>query len=80
MSAALITGITGFAGSHLAEYLLRTQPGLRVGGFLRTTSSRQYIQNKPIDVYEGDLDASDIDADVADVIVQYAVLGEIVFG
>lgn len=55
MTAALITGITGFAGSHLADFLLRTQPDLRVAGFLRTTSSRQYIQNKLIEVHEGDL-------------------------
>src|SRR5262245_61497101 len=55
MRVALITGITGFAGSHLADYLLREQPQVRVCGFLRTSSSRHNIQGKALDLYEGDV-------------------------
>src|SRR5687767_15365539 len=55
MTTVLITGIAGFAGSHLADYLLRHQPQVRVCGFLRTTSSRQHIQGKPLRLFEGDL-------------------------
>ncbi|HSS76856.1 MAG TPA: GDP-mannose 4,6-dehydratase, partial [Thermoanaerobaculia bacterium] len=32
---ALITGVTGFAGSHLAEYILAEQPGVEVYGTFR---------------------------------------------
>jgi len=32
VSKALITGITGFAGSHLADYLLAEQPDVAVYG------------------------------------------------
>jgi GDP-4-dehydro-6-deoxy-D-mannose reductase len=35
---ALITGITGFAGSHLAEYLLERQPDVEVWGLYRWRS------------------------------------------
>ncbi|MCG8454731.1 MAG: GDP-mannose 4,6-dehydratase, partial [Holophagales bacterium] len=35
---ALITGITGFAGSHLAEYLLEHQPHVEVAGTRRWRS------------------------------------------
>src|ERR1044072_3563953 len=31
----LITGVTGFAGSHLAEYLLANQPDVEVWGLYR---------------------------------------------
>ena len=40
---ALITGITGFVGSHLAEYLL--EQGLEVYGTVRHKSSRENIQH-----------------------------------
>jgi len=56
-------------------------PYLLNQGNLLTAISRAAKEGRfQIEVYEGDLDASDIDAEVADVIVQYAVLGEIVFG
>ena len=45
---ALITGITGFAGSHLAEYLLEHQPQVKVYGTRRWRS--------PLDNIEGILD------------------------
>jgi GDP-4-dehydro-6-deoxy-D-mannose reductase len=40
---ALITGITGFAGSHLAEYLLREQPDVEVFGIRRWRSRMDNI-------------------------------------
>lgn len=55
MTTALITGITGFAGSHLADYLIQHQPSVRICGFVRTSSSRQYLQGKPLRLFEGDL-------------------------
>ena len=40
---ALITGITGFAGSHLAEYLLSEQPEVEVFGTHRWRSRMENI-------------------------------------
>jgi len=40
---ALITGITGFAGSHLAEYLLAEHPDVEVSGILRWRSRMDNI-------------------------------------
>lgn len=40
---ALITGITGFAGSHLAEYLLSEQPQVEVFGTYRWRSRMENI-------------------------------------
>ena len=41
---ALITGITGFAGSHLAEYLLEHHPDVHVAGTRRWRSPMDNIQ------------------------------------
>jgi GDP-4-dehydro-6-deoxy-D-mannose reductase len=40
----LITGITGFAGSHLAEYILAEQPGVEVFGLARWRSRLDNVQ------------------------------------
>jgi len=40
---ALITGITGFAGSHLAEYLLADHPDVEVFGLYRWRSRMENI-------------------------------------
>lgn len=53
----LITGITGFAGSHLADYILENHPDVKVFGLIRWRSRREnilHIQEK-IELYEGDL-------------------------
>ncbi len=53
---ALITGITGFAGSHLAEFLL-TQKGMKVYGIYRwrsRTDNIEKIKNK-VQFFECDL-------------------------
>jgi GDP-4-dehydro-6-deoxy-D-mannose reductase len=42
---ALITGITGFAGSHLAEYILAEQPGVEVFGSHRWRSRRENVEH-----------------------------------
>ena len=42
---ALITGITGFAGSHLAEYLLAEHPDVEVFGTYRWRSRRENIDH-----------------------------------
>ena len=41
---ALITGITGFAGSHLAEYILANHPDTEVYGIMRWRSRTENIQ------------------------------------
>lgn len=53
----LITGITGFAGSHLADYILENHPDVAVHGFVRPRSPRDHIlhlQGK-ITLWHGDL-------------------------
>lgn len=42
---ALITGITGFAGSHLAEYLLAEQPEVELFGIYRWRSRTENIDH-----------------------------------
>lgn len=42
---ALVTGITGFAGSHLAEYILDHQPGVEVYGTYRWRSRQENIEH-----------------------------------
>lgn len=42
---ALITGITGFAGSHLAEYLLAEHPGVEVHGTYRWRSRTENVEH-----------------------------------
>ena len=41
----LITGITGMVGSHLAEYILKHQPGVEVHGMLRWRSPLTHISH-----------------------------------
>jgi GDP-4-dehydro-6-deoxy-D-mannose reductase len=54
---ALITGITGFAGSHLAEYLLAEQPGVEVYGTFRWRSRMDNVEHldRKIKLVEADL-------------------------
>ena len=53
----LITGITGFAGSHLAEYILAEQPGVRVCGIVRWRSRMDNVKGilDKIELHEADL-------------------------
>lgn len=53
----LITGITGFAGSHLAEYILANHPDVPVFGFARWRSRMDnivHIQDK-VELHEADI-------------------------
>jgi len=53
----LITGITGFAGSHLADYILKNHPDVKVFGIVRWRSRMDnilHIQDK-ITSFEADL-------------------------
>jgi GDP-4-dehydro-6-deoxy-D-mannose reductase len=54
---ALITGITGFAGSHLAEYLLADHPEVEVFGTYRWRSRRENIEGieDRVELIEADL-------------------------
>jgi GDP-4-dehydro-6-deoxy-D-mannose reductase len=53
----LITGITGFAGSHLAEYILAEHPDVRVFGIVRWRSRMDNIVQirDKIELHEADL-------------------------
>ena len=53
----LITGITGFAGSHLADYLLAEQPQVEIHGICRWRSRRENIEHLDgrVQLMEGDL-------------------------
>lgn len=53
----LITGITGFVGSHLAEYVLNHQSGVEIWGLIRWRSSLEHIKGilNKINLIEGDL-------------------------
>jgi nucleoside-diphosphate-sugar epimerase len=50
---ALVTGASGFVGSHVVDELLRR--GVRVRCLLRRTSSRQWLEGKPVEYVEGDV-------------------------
>jgi GDP-4-dehydro-6-deoxy-D-mannose reductase len=53
----LITGITGFAGSHLAEYILASHPGVKVHGIVRWRSRMDNIAGilGQVELHEADL-------------------------
>jgi len=57
MMRVLITGITGFAGSHLAEYILAHHPDVRVYGIVRWRSRMDNICGiiDKIELHEADL-------------------------
>ena len=50
---ALVTGATGFVGSHLVDCLLRR--GYEVTCLLRSTSNRQWLDGKPVRLVECEL-------------------------
>ena len=50
---ALVTGASGFVGSHIVDELLRR--GVRVRCLLRATSSHRWLEGKPIEVAAGDV-------------------------
>ena len=66
----LITGITGFAGSHLADYILANHPGVEIFGILRWRSRTENIEaiQEKLTLSECDLrDATSVKQTVARV-------------
>lgn len=66
----LITGITGFVGSHLCEYILREHPGVEIFGIRRWRSRIENIEHllDKITVHECNLvDASSVKTLIAQV-------------
>lgn len=71
---ALVTGATGFVGSHLVDRLLAE--GLEVVSMTRSTSNRKWIESLPVEVREATLDDSDaLSAAVKDVDFVFHVAG-----
>lgn len=67
---ALITGITGFAGSHLAEYLLADHPDVAVFGTYRWRSRMENVEH-----LEGKIEL--IESDLRDYTSVYAALDRV---
>ena len=44
MKRVLITGITGFVGSHLAEYIINSFPQVEILGLVRWRSPKENIR------------------------------------
>lgn len=55
----LITGITGFAGSHVADYILKTQPHVRLFGAKRPNSRMRNVRHLSREVTWIDADLTD---------------------
>jgi len=53
----LITGITGFVGSHLTEYIFTNHPGVEISGIKRWRSPKDHIRHllDKINLYDCDL-------------------------
>lgn len=57
MKSVLITGITGFVGSHLADFILEKHPEVKINGLVRWRSSKRNIEHilDKVSLHYGDL-------------------------
>ena len=70
----LVTGATGFVGSHLVDRLLEQRKSVRC--LVRTSSNLRYVKDPQIELAYGGLDAStDWDETLEDVEIVYHVAG-----
>ena len=70
----LVTGATGFVGSHLVDRLLEQRRSVRC--LVRTSSNLRYVKDPQIELAYGGLDAStDWDETLEDVEIVYHVAG-----
>ena len=53
MGSVLITGATGFIGSHVTG--LFCEKGLNIRCLVRKSSNIEYIRNLPVEIYYGDI-------------------------
>lgn len=76
MKKVLVTGITGFVGSHLAEYILENHKEYKVYGLCRWRSPKENLKNiiNDITLLEGDL----LDRDSLDKVLA-GMLFDIIF-
>lgn len=74
MSRALVTGGTGFIGSHLVRELLRRRNAVRC--LVRKTSGRRWLHGLDVDIVEGDVTKpASLERAVADMDIIYHVAG-----
>ncbi len=71
---ALVTGSTGFLGSHLVDVLL--EAGYRVRCLIRATSRLRWLEGKPVELHEADLVGGDLTSAVVgvDLVFHFAAL------
>ena len=72
----LLTGATGFIGSHVARELLRRKH--QVYATLRPTSDRRRIRDieSDLEIHDGEMDLLPVEPDVAIPLAWYAVPGK----